>query len=337
MQVEDLEHFKDLLSTRNHRLSDWLNSMADADMAEAEKVRALVGQIKAALERIELRSYGKCVVCDGEIEHFHLEVQPEATICLGCLNEEEQALLEDDLRMAGRMQRALLPAQLPQIQGFSAAARWVAATVVGGDYYDFLPCGKPDQLSRVIIADAMGHGVSASLLMSNLQGALRVLSLELHSPAELVGKLNQWLCRNVATTKFISLVNLCLERTDADETMLTYANAGHCPPILARSDGSIERLEVTGGILGVHEEFAYGEGCMRLWSGDLIVLYTDGVTEATNSEGERFCEDRLLDFIDKHRRGGVESILDNLQQEIARFSGNANRNDDLTLIALQKL
>ncbi len=337
MQVEDLEHFRGLLLERSQRLANWLNTSVGSEGKVTEKVQLLIGEIRAALERIESESYAKCTVCDGELDRFQLEAQPEAAICIACLDDRERNLLDNDLNMAVKMQRALLPSQVPDIEGFAAAARWMPAMVVGGDYYDFLPCGSADQLSRVIIADAMGHGVSAGLLMSNLQGALRVLSLEIHSPADLVSRLNHWLCRNVAATKFVSLVSLCLERTAAGDTLLTYANAGHCPPILARSNGSIERLDITGGVLGVHEQFAYGEHNTFLKSGDLVVLYTDGVTEARNSDGEQFEDGRLIDFIHTHRRDGIETILDNLQQEIARFAGSSNRNDDLTLIGLRKL
>ncbi len=337
MQVEDLEHFRSLLLERSQHLAAWLNGSAGADSQEVEKVQVLVAQIKAALERIEGESYGTCAVCSGHLDYFQLEAQPEATICIACLDKTERTLLEEDLNMASKMQRALLPSQVPDIDGFAAAARWTAARVVGGDYYDFLPCDGADQFSRVVIADAMGHGVSAALLMSNLQGALRVLSLEARSPAELVGRLNQWLCRNVATTKFISMVNLCLERTDSRETLLTYVNAGHCPPILARRDGSIERLDATGGVLGIHEQFRYRERTTSLWSGDLVMLYTDGITEATNSLDEQFEDHRLTDFVQSHRKEDVDAILDKLRHEIDRFCGSSSRDDDLTVIVLRKL
>lgn len=336
MQVSDLERFRGLLVDRGTQLTEWLNSATVAEHHEVEKVQALIGQIRTALEKVEDDSYGRCTVCEEEVEVQLLECQPEATVCLDCLDENDRRLLEDDLNMAGKMQQALLPAKIPEIEGFVSAVKLVQASAVGGDYYDFLPCVSPDRVSRVIIADAMGHGVSAGLLMSNLQGALRVLSLEIHSPCKLVSRLNQWLCHNVAITKFVSLVTLCLEQTSDEQTTLSYTNAGHPSPIIVRHDGTVEMLEVTGGVLGVHEGFEYDEAGTTLKSGDLVVLYTDGVTETANENGDQFGEDSLVTFLQKYQSESPGTIVDGLISEIDKFRGSSARSDDLTLIALRK-
>lgn len=146
-------------------------------------------------------------------------------------------MLEEDLYLASKIHRALLPQTIPEIEGFEVEVRSLAARNIGGDYYDFLP-GADSQTFRVVIADVMGHGLPAGLLMSNLQGALRILSSDIGVPGPLVTRLNQWLCRNVPVTKFVSMVCLNLEKTSGKETQVTYTNAGHCLPILIRSDGS---------------------------------------------------------------------------------------------------
>jgi sigma-B regulation protein RsbU (phosphoserine phosphatase) len=337
MQLSDIEHFKDLLVERSRNLSDWINSAGATNASEVEKVRSLLHQIRDALDRIECESYGICKVCQEEIEIETLELRPEAEICIDCLSNSEKETLENDLHMAGKIQRALLPQALPTIQGFSVSARWLPAGEVGGDYYDFLPCSG-NESSRIIIADAMGKGVSAGIVMSSLQGVLRVLSSDIRSPGPLITRLNQWLCRNVPVTKFISLACLCLEQTSDEKALVTYANAGHCPPILCRKDGSIERLDVTGGVLGVHEDFTYGEKKLSMNSGDLLMLYTDGVTEVTNGHDEMFDDSRLVEFIQNRGEGPFESMIDNLIKELKNFSRMSNGiHDDLTVVSLLKL
>jgi sigma-B regulation protein RsbU (phosphoserine phosphatase) len=336
MTIDDLEYFRDRLLERKDGLASWLGSKMPIDGNNAERARQVLNQIKDALDRIENESYGQCTVCHDEIERERLESQPEVEVCLDCLSDKEKRSIEDDMKMAGRLQRALLPPTIPKIDGFTVSAKMLGASSVGGDYYDFLPYGG-GSMSRIIIADAMGHGIASGLLMSNLQGALRVLSQDIESPGELVSRLNQWLCRNVPITKFVSLTCLCFEKTDTPETEVTYVNAGHCPPILMRSDGSCERLDVTGGILGVHEQFGYEENKTTLRAGDFLLLYTDGVVETENPDGEVFGEEGVIDYISNHERNNVDNFINDLVGEIARFSDSSNRSDDMTLLGLLKL
>ncbi len=337
MQNSEIEQFRDMLLLRGQNLNDWLNSGAAGRGGNANKVRELLQQIRRALERIENDAFGVCKICHGEIEKGTLECHPETEICIDCLSHAEKEALEGDLKTAGKIQRAFMPQSLPQIPDFSVAARWYPASQVGGDYYDFLPCGG-DVLSRVIIADAMGKGISGSLVISSLHGALRVLSADIHSPGELLQRLNHWLCRNVPITKFISMVCLCLEDVDREKTTLTFANGGHPQPLLVRANGTIEQLEATGGVLGVHEGFDYFEGKTYLATGDLLLLYTDGVTELTDRRGEMFGEEQLMSFVADHRNESVENITENLVAELLTFAGSTNQfDDDLTLVCLRKM
>jgi len=336
MEYAEIEKFKNRLLSREHQLMGWLNSGGQSPVGNIKKVKELLGQIKAALERIEKNSYGSCQVCQGHIERPTLELRPETVVCDECLEDEAKTAFDDDLKMAGKIQRALLPQKVADIEGFRVAARWLPANQVGGDYYDFLPCGDHQQ-SRIVIADAMGKGVAAGIIMSNLQGALRVLSADIHSPCELVTRLNHWLCRNVPITNFVSMLCLCLEQIDNEETMLTYTNAGHPLPILVRKSGATERLDVTGGVLGVHEKFEYDENKLTLASGDFLTLYTDGITELTNPKGEMFDDDRLISFIQAHKRKPFDTIIDSLIAELFAFCGRGNGlADDLTIVTLLK-
>ncbi len=244
------------------------------------------------------------------------------------------AILEEELAVAGKIHRALLPQKSPVVAGYEFAVKSFAAGTVGGDYYDFIT-RDDDSRVKVIIADTMGKGIPAGLLMSNLQGALRVLADDYDAPGKLLGRLNWWLCRNVPVNKFISLA--CVDVTPGTgRSAVRYANAGHCAPIIVRSNGKSDLLDSTGGVLGVHEEFAYDELVVLLDPGDTLLFYTDGATEAENGAGEMFGETRLLAAAKTFRSDAVDALIGNLLQEIGRFTGKGAFDDDLTMIAIRK-
>ncbi len=335
MELKDFEHFRDLLLERRQMLSEWMNAGANLREQEVEAVRGLLDQIKDALGRIESHSYGCCDTCDGTVELHRLEVQPVSRVCIDCFSDEQKALLEEDLFLASKIHRALLPQSIPEVKGFDLEVRSLAASNIGGDYYDFLQGPNGDTM-RIVIADAMGHGLPAGLLMSNLQGALRVLSSDIDSPGPLVSRLNEWICRNVPVTKFVSMACMCVHFAGDDETRITYANAGHVPPIVVRADGSYEQLDATGTVLGVHEDFGYEEGALTLSRGDILVLYTDGLTEALNAKREEFETDRLVEFIRSRQSGPFKGIVDGLIANVLEFSGSSQAADDMTAIILRK-
>lgn len=335
MQVSELEHFRDLLIERQQHIKDWLNKASPVHESDIDKIKSLMGEITNALEKIKQDSFGDCDVCHGEIEKYRLEIQPVTQICLDCISKEEKTVLEEDLFLASKVHRALLPQEIPKIEGYDLSVRSLAARSIGGDYYDFL--NSPDRNApRIVIADTMGKGLPAGLLMSNFQGILRILSSEIPSLSELVTKSNQWICRNIPVTKFISLFCFSLETTDTEKTIFRYVNAGHCPPIIRRKDGTVEWLKVTGGVLGVHDQFEYDELECSLYPGDYILLYTDGVTEAMNKDEEFYEEDRLCDFVCNHKSSRLEDIIDDLITDIQNFSGSQQFQDDITTIILKK-
>lgn len=335
MTVSNLEHFKNLLVEREQNLTALLDAGGAVTAEDARKAQVLLTEIREALGRVENRTFGTCKVCKEDVELYRLEVQPVNEVCLGCISKEEQARLEEELYLASKIHRALLPQTIEKIEGFELTVKALATRSVGGDYYDFLPTADGSSM-RVVIADTMGKGIPASLLMSNVQGALRILAEEIAASRSLVTRLNQWLCRNVPVTKFVSLACLALESSREGASKLTYTNAGHCSPILARTDGTVERLEPTGGVLGVHEGFAYQERGLPFAPGDLLVLYTDGVTEAENCHGGMFGEERLVDFVNTRRTEPLDKFLDDLLGEVQVFSEKPELDDDFTVIALRK-
>lgn len=335
MNVADLEHFRNLLFERERNLNELLDSDALVDADNIGKVRTLMEQIKDAFHRIENHSYGECKVCHGSIEKVKLELEPETEICLDCISEEEKALLEEELYVASKIYRALLPQEIGTIDGFDLAVKFISAGTVGGDYYDFLSPTKAGE-SRIVIADTVGKGLPAGLLISNLQGALRIFSEEIDSPSLLLTRLNQWFCRNLPTTKFVSMVCLHIGPQAGKSARVSYANAGHWPPILIRKNGDAERLDPTGGLLGVHKDFIYKEMSMQMDAGDLLVLFTDGITEARNIEGKMYEETGLIKFLQSNHFESCEALLNNLISNVIDFSGRPKFADDMTVIALHK-
>lgn len=336
MTVHDLEHFRNLLVEREHLLHDLLREPEACCPGDIDKVKSLLNDIKAAVGRVENGSYGTCKVCKDGVELHRLEVQPVEEICLGCITTEERNKLEEELFLASKIHRALLPQSFEKIEGFEMSVRSIAARIIGGDYYDFLPMQNSDFV-RIVVADTMGKGLPAGMLMSNVQGALRIFAETLESPKELIGRLNKWLCRNIPVTKFVSLTCAAIEQGSGEANQIIFTNAGHLPGLLIRKNGKIDWLESNSGVLGVHEGFQYEERNLAISSGDMLVLYTDGVTEAANSNDIMFGENRLAEFVLANRNQEIDSMLNNLQSEILSFSGRKEFEDDYTILAIRKL
>jgi len=334
MTIADLEHFKNLLLEREHNLNSWLGSAQAVGERDVGRVRTLLGDIKSALGRVENHSYGECKVCLGKVEHYLLEIQPVAQVCLDCISDSEKESLQEELFLASKFHRALLPQKVARIDGFDIAVKSFAARTVGGDYYDFLP-GDGGSM-RVVIADIMGKGLPAGLMMSNVQGSLRILAEEIQSSALLVSRLNKLLCRNLPVIRFVSMICLSLRPDGKSRSEIAYANAGHSLPVVMRAEGSIERLESTGGVLGVHEDFAFEERIAELSTGDLLLLFTDGVTEEENKDGEMFGEERLIEFLKYSPGSDLNDCLENLMESVRKFSGKTEMEDDLTVLAIRK-
>jgi sigma-B regulation protein RsbU (phosphoserine phosphatase) len=233
-----------------------------------------------------------------------------------------------ELDEARRIQRKLLPTTLPQLDGCEIASHWQPASGVGGDCFDAIRFSN----TRVAlsIADVVGKGIPAALLMSNLQAAARAFATEAAEPADLCQQVNRILCGRIAEGRFISFF-YCI--ADMALGTLTYSNAGHYPPALVRADGTVERLQCGGAVLGVFSDGCYEQGQVAIISGDRIVCYTDGVTEAHNDRDEEYGEDRLLAAIVENRGCSAPALQARLAADVAAFTDNTFQ-DDATLIVL---
>jgi sigma-B regulation protein RsbU (phosphoserine phosphatase) len=224
------------------------------------------------------------------------------------------------------IQRGLLPAAMPQTSGVSLASSWQPANGVGGDCFDALVFAAGGV--GLTIADVAGKGVPAALLMSNLQAAVRAFAQEGAAPGSVCTSVNRLLCRNMASGRFVTF---CYVRIDTTARRLTYANAGHNPPLLVRGNGSIDSLAPSGTVLGVFAESAYEQGDFTIAAGDRLILYTDGITEGRNAAGDEFGEDRLGELASRHRALPAEEMLAAMLKEIEAFNGGVYE-DDATLI-----
>ena len=239
------------------------------------------------------------------------------------LHEQEREYAE-----ARAIQENLLPREIPQIDGYEIAAASKAARVVGGDYFDVLPFGAATL--GLCIADVAGKGMPAALLMSNLQAAVRGLSSVSLPPELLCARLNSLVYKNTASDRFITFFYAQL---DGPARRLRYVNAGHNAPYLLRRDGSHRRLAEGGGVLGVFAEQGFIAGSIELEPEDRVVLFTDGVTEASNHEGEEFGEARLLRILEEGRTLPAAELQERIFNAAADFSG-VPWTDDATLLIL---
>jgi phosphoserine phosphatase RsbU/P len=246
----------------------------------------------------------------------------------GRVRRQQAAIERRELDEARRIQRKLLPSTMPALEGWEVAVSWQPASGVGGDCFDAISFG-PARLG-LSIADVVGKGIPAALLMANLQAAVRAFATNTTEPAELCQQVNRILCGHIAEGRFISFF-YCI--VDHDESTLTFANAGHYPPILIRADGTVERLGTGGAVLGVFPEGGYEQGRVALRGGDRIILYTDGITDVCNASDEEFGDERLVDLAVANRGCSAPALQARLANAVDAFS-DGRFQDDATLIVL---
>ena len=249
------------------------------------------------------------------------------------LAEKMAATMEGERRTAQEMQIArqvqsrLLPQQAPSLPTLECAGKCIQTRAVGGDYYDFLDLGS----GRIglVLADISGKGMSAALLMANLQANLRSqYALALEDIPRLLRSVNRLFYKNTENNHYATTFFAVYD----DETRrLRYVNCGHNPPFLARVNGSVERLAATATVLGLFEEWDCSVAELELAAGDVLVIYTDGVSEASPNEDDEFGEERLIEAARSHRQRSADEILEAILSQVQGFS-QGEQADDMTLI-----
>jgi sigma-B regulation protein RsbU (phosphoserine phosphatase) len=250
--------------------------------------------------------------------------------------EGKLARSDAELQIAAEIQKSFLPDVIPRIGGFDIAARTVMAKEVGGDFYDVIPfevMTLEKGLLGLLVADVSGKGVPAALFMALSRIVVRVNALWHHDPAKAIFDANNIITADSQSGMFVTLFFGTLR--EADRT-LTYVNAGHNAPIVYRGrDGSLEELLPTGIVLGAAENRAYGSRSIPIDRDDIVVMYTDGVTESINAQEEMFGEERLRDIIRNNARRTPGEILEQILAGVRAFTGDMPQFDDITLLIIK--
>jgi len=267
------------------------------------------------------------------ITHMIPGLQSLAAQIASALHRAEVFKIEQEMAVAGKIQASFLPDRTPEIPGWELAVVLEPARETSGDFYDFIPL--PDGRLGILIADVADKGTGAALYMAASRTLIRTFAAEYATQPELaLGAANRHLLADTRADLFVSVFYGILDSTNST---MTYCNAGHNPPYLIsnQDDVKTQALTRTGMVLGAIEGETWEQRTIKLGVGDLLVLYTDGVTDANDGQGVFFGEKRLLDTVLAHRKRSTQEIQDSLMAEIHKFVGDAPRFDDITLMILK--
>ncbi|WP_457652124.1 PP2C family protein-serine/threonine phosphatase [Rhodocaloribacter sp.] len=250
------------------------------------------------------------------------------------LQEEEKKLirLREEYRLAFEIQTNLLPKEPPACEGYDIAGVSLPAQTVGGDYFDFIRVDR-DRLG-LCVGDVSGKGLPAAMLMANVQATLRGQALaQPDSVRDCIAHSNDMLCRSIGRGSFVTLFFGLL---DARTHTLRYVNAGHNRPLLHTADGRIRELPTSGLVLGFQADFSYQEADVSLASGDTLLIYSDGITEAMNDEREQFDTERLGEMLRAHAHTPAATLIERIIAAVRRHTGEVPPNDDMTMLAVRR-
>jgi sigma-B regulation protein RsbU (phosphoserine phosphatase) len=255
------------------------------------------------------------------IENAQLQVQAD-----------EKERLEHELALARQIQSSLLPANCPHLPGYELAAEWRSARQVSGDFYDFFPL--PGGKWGFLIADVSDKGVPAALFMALSRSLIRSGIIGADAPAAGLKRANEWILKDTNSGQFVTVFYCVL---DLASHQVTYVNCGHNPPLLiSGGDGSARWIKAKGIALGIMESIDLEEHALSLAPGDTLLLYTDGVTEATNLEQEFFGEERLGQMAKTVGQRSADEVVKQVAEAVTVFAGGAPQADDITLVALKR-
>ena len=332
-----LERMRNGLLQKQDNLTEWLHAtplgkkkVLLGPLTE-QSVHARLDVINDAISKADSRTLGKCKVCHEDVEPELLEVDYTACVCLDHLSKEERRHLESELELAQDVQKMLFPQEVPDIPGLEIAAFSRPAQFVGGDYFDFIDFSNG--FHGLAIADVAGHGVSASLHMASIQALLRTLVPVNKSPVEVISQVHKLFIHNI---RFETFVTFFIGAFDSSKKTLTFCNAGHLPPLVLRKNSSkkesADMLWPTGAAIGLVEEAEFAEKTIELQKQDLLVLYTDGITEAVNPQNKEFGRERLIKMSQQVNNAPVKKVIQEIRQGLEEFCGGKPLADDTTIV-----
>ena len=239
--------------------------------------------------------------------------------------------MEHELTLATEIQQRFQPSQMPESEGYEFQGISFSCYEIGGDYYDFIE--RHDGKMFVALGDVSGKGTAAALLMSSLHAAIHAQVAAKSTLLETVKSINQYLADNTPSNRFVTLF---IAELDSATGTLNYINAGHNPPLIGRMDGTIEQLDSGGFPLGILPFADYEMGQLQLNSGESLVIYSDGVTEANNLKGDEFGIERLSEVVAKNLSRSASGLRDKVESALSAFTQTAPANDDITLVIVKR-
>jgi sigma-B regulation protein RsbU (phosphoserine phosphatase) len=296
---------------------------------ESAQFRRLLGEVDAALARMEEETYGLCMVCHDPVEAERLISDPLVSVCLGCLTPTQRRALEADLELAAQIQTGLLPCRDFASDGWQVSYHYEAATHVSGDYCDLVTA--EDGSLYFMLGDVAGKGVAAALLMSQLHAMFRAL-IPLGLPLNrLVERASHIFCESTLPTHYATLV--CGRAAPSGEVEI--CNAGHLPPLLLH-EGEATLIEATGLPVGIFCNEEFTSSSLRLRRGDTLFLFTDGLSESRGPSGDEYSRDRLLRLLCQHHELLPGALIDACLRDLKDFCAGTPKTDDLTVMALRR-
>lgn len=324
MESTALPYLREQLLDRRGRVEQ----AAAAAPAAPPDLRRLLQEIDAALQRMDLGTFGRCETCADPIEPERLLADPLTRFCLDHLTRNEQRALQQDLDLAARIQRELLPKLDAPLPGWEVAYHYRPAGPVSGDYCDLI---RSNGDAYFLVGDVAGKGVAAAMLMSHLSAMLRTL-VSIDLPLEqLMERASRVFCESTLPTHYATLVCGRASRSGAIEVL----NAGHPPPLVLRRDG-LERLDATGLPIGMFCSERFASRTVQLAPGDTLLFYTDGLVEAESPAGDDYGIDRLCALGGTLAALAPDQIVERCARDLAAFRGARPMADDVTIMAVRR-
>jgi sigma-B regulation protein RsbU (phosphoserine phosphatase) len=300
------------------------------EVGPARDLTRLLADVDRAIERLQTPEFGKCAICDGAFDDHELLEQPGRRYCLCELSTEQQAALQRDLDLAWDVQASLLPQQNLAFAGWQSHYRYLPAGPVSGDYCDLIAQESQGGWLYFLVGDVSGKGVAASYLMAHLSALVRRTLDDAVPVSQLVEIVNRHLSQRSPETHFVTLVAGRAHRSGRVEI----CNAGHCPPIIVRSNDSFT-LMPDGLPVGIDVQTQYHSSVVQLGPGETILLYTDGISEATNQSDQMFGSDRIRESLFPRRDLPLIRMVATCLNDLREFRGTESQHDDVTILGLR--
>ena len=283
--------------------------------------------------------YADSPIAEGRFTEDHLKVLTTLASVAAIRVENARLLeeqwdrerLEHELQLASEIQQRFQPTAPPQVEGYELQGISFPCYEIGGDYYDFIE--REDGRLVIALGDVSGKGTAAALLMSSLHAAVHAQASANNSLSETITAVNRYLAENIPSNRFVTLFYAEL---DPQSGALSFLNAGHNPPVIVHSAGTVEQLGSGGLPLGIKADATYREGRTQLQAGDVLVIYSDGVSEAVSPSGEEFGTTRLHDVISHNMDASAAGIRDRIEAALTKWSQGTPASDDITLVIVKR-